>query len=355
MTDADAKQACTHFLSQHRPVAPAAMLRALADHPAAELPADFYGGGGAVAALETRVAELLGKPAGLFFVKGVTAQLAVLKAYAEASGRANVALHPMSHIDLDEANAVERVTGLRAIRLGKYTPFGVEALEAAPEPLAAVVVELPLRRAGYLLPSLDQLRAISDWCRARGVSLHFDGARLWEAAAGYGVPLADLAALADSVYVSFYKGLGGLGGAVVAGPEATMRALAPWKTRLGGNLFTAYPYAIAGLAGLDRHLPRMSDYVARARALAAMLADVPGLIVNPPVPHTNAFQLILRSTPAELAERNRAFAAERKLWLFNAFTEAALEGHSIAEIVIGEASDDYTLEEAAGWIRAFLA
>ena len=354
--DRQAKLGCKRFLSQHIAVPPAQLLESLARHPAAREPADLYGDCGAVAALEARIAELLGKPAARFFIKGVTAQLCVLRVHAEDRGIANVAIHPMSHIDIDEANAIERVGGVRAIRLGRFAPFGIRDLDAVTEPLAAaVVVELPLRRAGYLLPALEELRAISDWCRSRGVPLHFDGARLWEAAAGYGVPLEELAALADSVYVSFYKGLGGLGGAILAGSEELVRSLAPWKTRYGGNFYTAFPYAISALAGLESHLPRMADYVGRARSIAVRLAGNPELIVNPPRPHANAFQILFSGQPAELTRGNREFARAHRVWLFGNFAESAVEGRSIAEIVIGDASDHYSDEEAVGWIADFAA
>jgi hypothetical protein len=73
------------------------------------------------------------------------------------------------------------------------------------------------------------------------------------------------------------------------------------------------------------------------------------------VPHTNAFQLWLRGEPRTLAERHRRFAAERKVWLFGNFQPAPLAGHSVAEIVLGDASDDYAIAEAAEWIAGFLA
>jgi threonine aldolase len=357
VTDDDrlAKAACDRFLSHHVPEPPGTMLRRLAEHPAAQAEPDAYGAGGAVAMLESRTASLLGKPAALFFIKGVTAQLSVLRAHCDAARTPNLAIHPMSHLDFDEANAIERVGGARAIRLGRHAPFGVRDLDRLTEPLAAVVVELPLRRAGYLLPPIDELRAIADWCRVRAVPLHFDGARLWEAAAGYGIPLAELAALADSVYVSFYKGLGGLGGAVVAGTEAFLRSLAPWKTRFGGDLSTAYPYAIAAIDGLDRRLPRMPDFVDRARALAARLANNPALIVNPPMPQVNAFQILLRGTPSSLAQRSRALARSRGIWLFSAFSEAAINGYAIAEITIGDAADLHHDDEVVSWIAEFVA
>ena len=346
---------CTRVLSHHHQAAPADLLRALASHEAAADPADSYGDGGAIARLEARVTPLLNKESGLFFIKGVAAQLSVLSAYAAQRGCRAVALPRLSHLEVDEQDAITRVAHLVPVRLGRDAPFTVEALERIPEPLAAVVVELPLRRAGYLLPDLGALREMSGWCRDRGVPLHLDGARLWEAAAGYGVSLADLSDLADSVYVSFYKGLGGLGGALVAGPAPFLAALKPWKTRFGGDLYTAYPQAIAALIGLDRQLPRMPEYVARARALAARLADLPAFLVQPRRPDVNAFQLWMRGDPADLAVRHRAFAEQRCVWLFNGFQPTALASHAMAEIVIGDASDDYSIAEAIDWLIDFAA
>ncbi|TAL84697.1 MAG: threonine aldolase [Rhodanobacter sp.] len=353
--DRELKQGCRCVLSRPLPPPAAETLARLATHPAAADAIDEYGIGGAVAQLEQATKERLGKDAGVFFIKGVTAQLCVLRAYAQVRGCRNVAIHPMSHLDMDEAGAIERVTDLKAIRLGRFMPFTAAMLDALTEPLAAVVVELPLRRAGFLLPDLDGLRAISAWCRERAVPLHFDGARIWEAAAGYGLSVAELAALADSVYVSYYKGLGGLGGALVAGPEAFVNSLRVWKTRYGGDLFTAYPYAISALDGLERLAPRLGEFVQHARTLAAALANLPGLTVHPNPPHTNAFQVWLPGTPDALTERHRRFAAAHKRWLFDAFTDAPLAGHAMAEIQIGPASGDFAVEQAVAAVEQFLA
>lgn len=354
MTDRDLQARCSRRLSGHRAIAPAEALRALADHPAAAHGADVYGAGGAATLLEKRTAELLGKPSAMFFIKGMIGQMTVLRVVADAARTRNIIIHPMSHLDLDEEGAAWRLHDLLPIRLGKYAPFTLAQLQALTDPVAAIVVELPLRRAGYLLPPLDELRAISNWARVNRIHLHFDGARLWEAAAGYGIPLAELAALADSVYVSFYKGLGGLGGAAVAGEESFVRSLAVWKTRHGGNLYRVYPYAISALAGLEAHLDRMPTYVERARALAKELHADSRIAVTPRVPHTNAFHLLMPGSVDELAGRNRRFATDRGIWMFNEFYESPVDGHAIGEIVIGESSDDYDAAEALDWVNAFL-
>ena len=354
MSDPDLQTRCSRQLSGHRALAPADGLRALAGHPSAAEAADVNGAGGAATLLEKRTADLLGKPSAMFFIKGMIAQMTVLRVVAEAARTPNIVIHPMSHLDLDEEGAAWRLHKLLPIRVGKYAPFTLAQLEALTDPIAAIVIELPLRRSGYLLPPLEELRAISVWARERGVHLHFDGARLWEAAAGYGIPLAELAALADSVYVSFYKGLGGLGGAAVAGDEAFIRSLAVWKTRHGGNLYRVFPYAISALAGLEAQLQRIPAYIERARALAEALQDESRIAVTPRVPHTNAFHLLMPSAVDELASRNRKFATERSIWMFNTFYESPVDRHSIGEIVIGDSSDDYDVAEAVSWMRAFL-
>ncbi|WP_423822141.1 beta-eliminating lyase-related protein [Salinisphaera sp. SPP-AMP-43] len=354
LTDRQIKHDCGLVLSRASAPPAAERLAVLAAHAEAEDAIDGYGTGGAVARLETASLAQLGHAAGRFFINGVTAQLCALQVHAERRGSRAVVIHPASHLAVDEAGALERAGGLTSIRLGQHRPFDRAALETLTEPLAAVVVELPLRRAGYLLPGLDELRAISAWCREQAVPLHFDGARIWEAAAGYGLSVAELAGLADSVYVSFYKGLAGLGGALVAGPEDFVAALDVWKTRYGGNLYTAYPYAIAALDGLAERGPRLPEFVARARMLAAAIGDLPGLLLQPSLPHTNAFQVWLAGTPADLTERHRQFAAATGQWLFDRFIDAPLDGYALTEIEIGPTSDGFTIEDAAAAIRRFM-
>src|SRR5215471_4681060 len=260
---------CARSLSYHRPKSVGETLAALARHPLAERLPDLYGDGGAVGELERRVVGMLGKQAGVFFAKGVIAQECLARVYSEQRESPYVALSPLSHIDFDEANGIEYIHNLRLVRLGRHAPFTLAELQRARQRLAAVIVELPLRRAGYLLPPWRELQRISAWCRDQGR------------------PLRAVAALADSVYVSFYKGMGGLAGCVVAGTRDCIDALEIWRTRQGAALWTAYPYALSAIDGLERQLPRMPDYVRRARALAARLRDEQVCEIHPLVPQVN--------------------------------------------------------------------
>lgn len=343
---------CDHMISQHGVIDPRVQLRALTDRPEAALAADFYGNGGAVALLERRTAALLGKPAALFVIKGMIAQAALLRALtAERVGA--VAIPALGHMAVDESDAIDQLIDAPIVRIGGDGPFGVDALDALDSPPAVCVVELPLRRAAYRSPPLAGLDAISGWCRRYGTHLHIDGARLWEASAGYGVAPAVVAAVADSVYVSFYKGLGGLGGAALLGERALLDAVAPWKTRLGGDLHTGFPYALSALDGLDRRLPRMTAYVERARGLAAHLADR-GWALVPDVPEVNAFQIRLPGAPDMLAQANRAFARSRRIWLFNDFRPAPA-GQATAEIVVGDAAMALADADIGEWIAELVS
>jgi threonine aldolase len=352
--DRTAKRGCSHFVSGHVPMSLAERFRRMTETVGVDDASDVYGAGGAVATLEARVADLLGKPAALFFAKGMVAQMSALKVHAERAGIDAIALHPQSHFDVDEKDALYRVAGLRPVRVSRFMPFTTNQLNRVEERLAAVSVELPLRRSGYVLPALDEVETISRWCRGREIAFHIDGARVWEAAAAYGCAPDVIAAMSDTIYVSFYKGLGGLGGAVLAGDREVIDAARAWRTRFGGTLYDAAPYALSALDGLDRHLSRMPIYVERARDLAsALCTQMPGLVPQAGVP-TNAFILRLDATDDDVSRRSLAFARERGIWLFNAIAEGPYPGTSIAEVVVGDGSDHWPAADAVAWLLAFV-
>jgi threonine aldolase len=355
---AELRNRCTKWMNNHRPrrTGQEALAR-LAALPEAGEALDVYGEGALIARLESEVAALLGKPAAVFFHKGVAAQLAALAVWTKGAREALVALPRQSHIELDEQQAHERLLGVRGLRLAGEgdAPFTVDALEALREKPAVVVVELPLRRAAYRLLEWEQLEAISAWCRANGVPLHADGARLWESAPHYGRTLAEICALADSVYVSFYKGLGGLAGCVLAGSGEFLAQVGPWKSRLAGNVSTVFPYVLATFEGLRTQLPRMGAYRERARALAARLVAEPGWHVLPEPPQVNAFQLHLPGRPEALRAALLEVARESRFWLGAACVASVLPGHGMLEVSIGDAADEWGDEELVARLRDVVA
>ncbi|WP_158883173.1 threonine aldolase family protein [Amycolatopsis anabasis] len=342
------------FLSHHRRRTSREWLDHLRSAPGADERPDKYNEGPALRTLEREVAALLGKPAGRFVIKGVMAQQALLRVWTERRCSPVVALHRRSHIELDEDAGFQRLHGLRPARLADWEPFTVADLDAVAERIGAVVVELPIRRAGHRLPGWTELVAISEWCRERAVPLHFDGARLWECAPHYGRTVAEIAALADSVYVSLYKTLGGLGGCVIAAEPEVLAETRPWTTRHGGNVFTVFPYVLAAREGLRSQLPRVPGYCARAHALAAALARIPGVALTTDPPHTNAFGLHLPGTPDRLSAANQRVAESAGVWLFDRFSGTPLPGRSLCEVTVGEATEELTDAEAAGLVARLI-
>jgi threonine aldolase len=262
-------------------------------------PTDEYGDG-VVADLERKVAELLGKEDAAFFPTGTLAQQVALRCWAERSGNWHVALHGLSHPETFERNAFRRVTGLQPMRLtAEPRQILAEEVRRHPEEFGALMLELPLRDAGYRLPTWEELVAVTDAARERGAVVHVDGARLWECTTHFGRPLAEIAAVADTVYVSLYKSLGALSGAALAGPRSFIEETRIWRHRYGGRLFQQYPAALSALVGLERELPRLPQYVAQAKMVAAVLTEelsesgLGWFLVSPGIPHINEFHMWL--------------------------------------------------------------
>jgi threonine aldolase len=345
---------CTRFLSGHGRASARGWAERLAASPHIDLALDEYSDGPAIALLEETVAGLLGKPAALWVPKGIVAQQAALLVHAAETGARVVALHPKSHLACDEQDALDRLARLQPRRIGPdHRPFTLAELQAVAEPLAAVTVELPLRRAAFQAPDWDELTGIAAWAHARGTPLHLDGARLWEVAPWYGRSLAEIAGLADTVYVSFYKGLGGLGGCVLAGPAAFIAAARPWRNRYGGDLAVAFPFIVSALDGLARHLPRMGEYHRHACAIAAALTAA-GLTTLPAKPHGNSFQVHFPISAPALTQAAHAVAAQQHTWLFGRINDGALPGTSTAEIAVGEATLAWPPSEVVTTLNALI-
>jgi threonine aldolase len=245
------------------------------------------------------------------------AQQIAARIYCDRRGNRTVAFHPTCHLEIHEERAYERLHGLHGKLVGDPNRLiALEDLEALREPVAMLLLELPQREIGGRLPEWDDLLAQVEWARARQIALHLDGARLWEAQPFYERPHAEIAGLFDSVYVSFYKGLGGMAGAALAADAETIAEARVWLRRHGGNLVTLHPFVVAAERALDERLDRMSAYLAHARALAAELAMVDGLEVVPDPPQTPMFHLLLRGTRERLADAALSLAEERKVFLF---------------------------------------
>ncbi|MHC3472944.1 threonine aldolase family protein [Streptomyces sp. 7R007] len=320
-------------------------------------PADMYGNG-VVEALEEKVAALLGKEAAAFFPTGTMAQQVALRCWAGRTGNPTVALHALAHPEVHERHAFSQVSGLRPVRVTSEPRLPTaDEVRDFDEPFGALMLELPLRDAGFALPSWEELTEVVEAAHERDAVVHFDGARLWETTEHFGRPLDEIAALADSVYVSFYKSLGGYGGAALAGPRTLVDEAKTWRHRYGGQIFQQFPTVLSALAGLERELPRLPEYVRHARVVAAALreglaeAGVPWVRVRPEVPTTNEFQVWLPCDVDVASQAAIRQGEETKTLLFaNAWDEAG-PGLAVTEVYVRAAG----LEWSAADVRAAAA
>jgi threonine aldolase len=338
------RDACTRFLHWHGRPSPAELL---AEIPVETVP-DRYGEGGMVAELESEVANLLGKPAAMFAPSGTMAQQAVLRVHADRRGSRVVVFHPTCHLDLHEGGAYQRLHGLIGRPVGDPDRLlTIEDLRAVAESPAALLLELPQREIGGLLPSWDELQEQVAWARERGAAVHMDGARLWESTPFYGRDPAAIAAPFDTVYVSFYKGLGGLAGCCVAGPEDVIAEAREWRTRHGGTLFAMWPYAASALVSLRRRLPLMSSYFEHAKAIASELRDVAGVEVVPDPPQTPLMHLLLRTSADAFRDAVVNLATTEGIWTWQRAQATQSPNVQRVELMVGDATMDFTPSEAA--------
>ncbi|MFF4259465.1 threonine aldolase family protein [Streptomyces sp. NPDC001663] len=322
--------------------------------------ADIYGNG-VVAALEERVATLLGKEAAAFFPTGTMAQQVALRCWAARTGNPTVALHPLAHPEVHERHAFTQVSGLRTVRLTSEPRLPTaDEVRDFDEPYGALMLELPLRDAGFVLPTWEELTEVVAAARERDAVVHFDGARLWETTVHFGRPLDEIADLADSVYVSFYKSLEGFAGAALAGPKTLVAEAKTWRHRYGGMVFQQFPTALSALAGLERELPRLPEYVRHARVVAAALregfdeAGVAWARVHPEEPHTHQFQVWLPYDPDLLVETAVRQAEETGTYLFTGYWERGGPGLALTEVTVGAAGLEWTAHDVKAAVADFV-
>ncbi len=330
-------------------MAPAAWFRELAEGVVAGGQPDQYGEGLLVESFEREVAAVLGKEAALFFPSGTMAQQIALRIWSERRNLPKVAFHPTCHLELHEHAAYRVLHGIEAELVGQpQRLFTTADLRAVREPLAALLVELPQREIGGQLPAWEELESIAAWAKEQNVVLHLDGARLWETQPFYAKPYAEIVAPFSSVYVSFYKTLGGVAGALLAGPEDFVAEARVWRRRHGGTLIHLFPMVLSAQASLRERLPKIGAYCAKAKTTAAALAGVDGVEVLPNPPHTNMMHVFLRGDRERLEQTALDVARDQKLWLFKQLSPTSLPTLHRFELSVGDATLELDDGEIAG-------
>jgi threonine aldolase len=268
----------------------AEMREAMARAPVGD---DVYGEDPTVNQLQEMVAALLGKPAALFVPSGVMANQIALAVQTRPGDE--VLISNGAHCLLYESGAGAGITGVQMRQLGGEDGlFGPGDVERAINPdnahypaTTVCAVENTHNRGGGRVFPQDRIVAIAEVARRRGLGLHLDGARVWNAHIATGVPLEILCAPFDTVSVCLSKGLGAPVGSLIAGSRELMARAHRRRKMLGGGMRQAGILAAAGIHALARNLPRMVDDHENARSFATALRGAPGVQLDLATVETN--------------------------------------------------------------------
>lgn len=251
-----------------------AMRRAMAE---AEVGDDVFGEDPTVNRLEARVAELLGKEAGLFVPSGTMANQVAIRVLTQPGDE--VLMEADAHPFHYEAGGVAVISGAM-IRLiqgvqGVLSPQAVAEAIRPPNvhhaPARLLSVENTSNRGGGCITSVETCAQLTTLAHRAGLSTHLDGARLWNAHVASGQSLAAFAAGFDVANVCFSKGLGAPVGSMWTGPRSLLDAARRVRKMLGGGMRQVGILAAAAEYALDHHLARLEEDHRRARDLALML------------------------------------------------------------------------------------
>jgi threonine aldolase len=244
----------------------------------AEVGDDVYGEDPTVRALEEQVAGLFGKQAALFTPTGSMANVLAVRSLVGVGEE--VLCESSAHIARAELGAHGAFTGL-TMRTWVGRPVELAQIESMFAPdmgpffvsTRAIALENTHNFGGGAVTSIEDMRAVRRFADERGVGVHVDGARIFNAHVATGTPLADYGATADVLAVCLSKGLGAPVGSLVVGSAEAIEEARVWRKRLGGGMRQVGILAAAGQYALDHHVERLADDHEHAR----LLADACGL------------------------------------------------------------------------------
>jgi threonine aldolase len=253
---------------------------------AAEVGDDVFGEDPTVRRLEEATAEKLGHEAGLFVPSGTQGNQIAIGVFCRPGEE--VVLEANTHSVHYEGGATSGLWGVQIFPLasarGILTPAQVEAAVRPDDTHAPhtrmLILENTHNRGGGTVWPLDVFRSVVGVARERGLAVHLDGARLWNAEAATGSPVRSWAELCDSTTVCFSKGLGAPVGSVLVGSTAFIREARRLRKRLGGGMRQVGILAAGALHALQHHVARLVEDHRHARLLAEGLSAIKGVTVD---------------------------------------------------------------------------
>ena len=264
---------------------PSAAMRA--EMARAEVGDDVYREDPTVNRLQEAVAELLGKGAALFMPSGTMSNQVAVKAACRGGEAICEAEAHTFHYEMAAAAAR---SGIQLVPVpGDRGVLTWADVEGAIRPVAdyfprtgLICLENTHNRAGGTIFPVDVMADVAGNARARGIPVHLDGARLWNAYVATGTPLSAYAAAADSVSVCFSKGLGAPVGSCLCGTREFVEEAIMVRRSFGGAMRQAGILAAAALYAVEHNVERLADDHRRARTLAEGLAGIPVFSVEQP-------------------------------------------------------------------------
>lgn len=332
------RASCKHDLSFpfHNPKSSSSRLSAIqAFMEEQEFDTEYFGSGETTALLERKIADIFGKEAALWCPTGTMAQGIAAQIHARKTGNNRLLLHPTSHLLLHENDGYRYAHHLEALQIGNWD--SAVTADLIDEKAACAFVELPQRHNGGLLPSWEQLTELKKRADDLGLALHLDGARIWSCRPFYNNrSYADITDGFSSIYVSLYKDIGAIGGAVLLGDKDFITEAEVWRSRLGGLMIEPWPMVCDALRLLDRRLDQMPGFVSHARDLAARLQQSDHIRLEPEIPHVNMFHVRLPCSAQKAETARDAAARQTGIWLASRFWDYEDPDQCSMEVTIGE-------------------
>jgi threonine aldolase len=294
------------------------MRAAIASAPVGD---DVYGDDPTVNSLEERVAGLFGKEAGLFCPTGSLANQLAIRTLVKPGEE--LLVETRSHIVRAELGAAATFSGITTRTWPSKDGILVadDALAIAHEnagpylvSTAAIAVENTHNFGGGTVQPIAEIEKLSSQARARGIAMHLDGARIWNAHVASGTSFLEFGKHFDTISVCLSKGLGAPVGSVMLSTKARVAEARIWRKRYGAGMRQVGILAAAGHYALDKNIDRLAEDHARAKKIAIALHAVDSSLVDPAKVETNIVGLELSKngiTAADLAARCK----EAGLWI----------------------------------------
>jgi threonine aldolase len=289
---------------------------------AAEVGDDVFGEDPTVNALQEKAAQLLGKEAAIFVASGTMANQLSIKAHTQPGDE--VIIEAGAHAMNFEGGAGAVLSGVQFFGIpGHRGIIDVAQVEAAIRPDDAhfpvsrlIIIENTHNRGGGTVFPLPKIMEIRELANRRGLRMHMDGARLWNACVAAGISPAQYAAPFDSVSVCLSKGLGCPAGSLVVGPKDFIKRVHRLRKMVGGGMRQIGFLAAAGIYALDHHIERLEEDHRKAKRLAHGLAEIKNIKINPTEVETNI--LYFDVSPAEKTAQEVVLACRQKGVLLHA-------------------------------------